>query len=62
MKPMRMKDDGRRAGLVEQIVPFGEGEFDYDDDSEEIYDEELDAELDRDLQEIVRKAKEKDRE
>lgn len=60
MKLMRMKDDGRSAGLVEQIIPFGDGEFDYDDDSEEMYNSDIDEELDRELAEIVKNAKYRD--
>ena len=41
---MKMLDMEGREGLVEEIIPFGSGEFDYDDGLE-IYDEEFEKEL-----------------
>lgn len=54
---MKMKDEKGREGLIEEIIPFGSQEFDYDDDVLEIYDEEFDKKLDEELAEIIKNAK-----
>lgn len=51
-----MEENEREGGLVEETIPYGSGEFDYDDVTEELYDAEEDAKLDRELQKIVKAA------
>lgn len=52
-----MEEYERAGGLVEETIPFGSGEFDYDDVTEDLYDAEEDAKLERELQKIAENAK-----
>ncbi len=53
---IKFKDAEAKKDLVEEIVPFGSGEFDYDDDALEIYGDDFDADIEAQIKEDKKNA------